>query len=117
MEQTNNPQQKTNCALATALRVIGVLSIIGGFGTGMDFYQEAYRGEVGIVISCTLVGIMSCLICFAIAKCTQAASIYLDKLKHDNEKTSVTNQPKKESQSTNNNVRVRRMADQVTYKR
>lgn len=30
--------QKTSSALATALRVIGVLSIIGGFGTGMDFY-------------------------------------------------------------------------------
>lgn len=73
--------QKTSSALATALRVIGVLSIIGGFGTGMDFYNGAFRGEVGIVISCTLAGIMTCLICFAIAKCTQAASIYLDKIK------------------------------------
>lgn len=106
-------QQKTNCALATALRVIGVLSIIGGFGTGIKFYH--YEG--GIVVSCILVGIVTCLICFAIAKCTQAASIYLDRLKQDNEKTSATNQPKKESQSTNNNVRVRRMANQVTYKR
>ena len=38
---------------------------------------------------------MTCLICFAIAKCTQAASIYLDKIKQNNEKTSATNQPKK----------------------
>ena len=107
MEQTNNTQQKTSSALATALRVIGVLSIIGGFGTGMDFYNGAFRGEVGIVISCTLAGIMTCLICFAIANCTQAASIYLDKIKQNNEKTSATNQPKKDLQSANNNARVR----------
>lgn len=50
---------------------------------------------------------MTCLICFAIAKCTQAASIYLDKIKQNNEKTSATNQPKKDLQSANNNARVR----------
>lgn len=78
--------QNTNSALATTLRVIGVLCIIGGFGTGMDFYHGVFRGEIGIVISCTLVGIMSCLVCFAVAKCTQAATAYLNSLqqKEDN---------------------------------
>ena len=105
--------QKTSSALATALRVIGVLSIIGGFGTGIKFYHY----ESGIVVSCILVGIVTCLICFAVAQCTQAASIYLDKLKQDNEKTLATNKPKKDLQSTNNNVRARRIANQTTDKR
>lgn len=99
MEQINMTPQKTSCALAKSLRVIGILCVIGGFGTGMDFYNGAFRGEVGIVISCTLVGIMSCLICFAIAKCTQAASIYLDNIKQNNEKTFASNQAKKDLQS------------------
>lgn len=81
-------QQKTSCTLATSLRVIGVLSIIGGFGTGMDFYNGVFRGEVGIVISCTLAGIMSCLICFAIAKCVQAATVYLNSVAPKEKSTS-----------------------------
>ncbi len=71
--------QRIKSKLATVLRVIGVLCIIGGFGTGMDFYfHGAFRGDFGIIIPFTLAGVMSCVICFALAKCVQAATIYLN---------------------------------------
>lgn len=91
MEQTNNPQQKTNCALATALRVIGVLNVIGGIIVGISHYEENiarpdklfgtwttthYHPEM--LILGILGGVFGCIICFALAKCVQAATIYLN---------------------------------------
>ena len=66
--------QKTSSALATALRVIGVLSIIGGIVYG---YNACYKDALGLICF-ALVGIVGCIISFAIAKCVQAATIYLD---------------------------------------
>ena len=83
--------QNTSSALATALRVIGVLNIIGGIIMGINLYEEKVTRPDKIfgtwttthhhpemLIGGIIAGIFSCIICFAIAKCVQAATVYLN---------------------------------------
>uniref|UniRef100_A0AAU8AW88 TM2 domain-containing protein n=1 Tax=Dulem virus 40 TaxID=3145758 RepID=A0AAU8AW88_9CAUD len=66
--------QNTGSALATALRVIGVLNIIGGVVYG---YNACYKDALGLICF-VIVGVIGCIICFALAKCVQAATVYLN---------------------------------------
>ncbi|WP_289754801.1 hypothetical protein [Muribaculum intestinale] len=80
------PQQKTNCVLATALRVIGVLNVIGGIIMGYNLCKEVrprrYWSDTiyhyDVLIIGIFVGVAACIICFALAKCVQAATTYLN---------------------------------------
>lgn len=77
--------QKTSSALATTLRVIGVLNVIGGIILGFNLcgrhgmFASKYGDEnaVGLIFF-VISGIIGCIICFALAKCVQAATIYLN---------------------------------------
>lgn len=93
--------QKTNCALATALRVIGVLNIIGGIIMGCSLYKETiyrpseYYGRwpethyhYDFLFGSIVVGIFTCIICFALAKCVQAATVYLNSVAPKEKSTS-----------------------------
>lgn len=74
MEQIDMTPQKTNCALATALRVIGALNVIGGIVYG---YNACYKDALGLLYF-AVVGLIGCIVCFALAKCVQAATVYLN---------------------------------------
>lgn len=67
-------KQNTGSALATTLRVIGALNIIGGIVYG---YNACYKDALGLICF-VIVGIIGCIICFALAKCVQAATVYLN---------------------------------------
>lgn len=95
------PPQKTNCALATALRVIGVLNIIGGVIIGFNLYEEKItrpdrlfgtwtttHHHPEMLIFGILSGIFACIICFALAKCVQAATVYLNSVAPKEKSTS-----------------------------
>lgn len=82
--------QKTSSILATALRVIGLLNIIGGIVVGFNLYEEnitrpdKYFGtwtttqhHPEMLIGGIAAGIFGCIICFALAKCVQAATMYI----------------------------------------
>lgn len=80
--------QNTSSALATTLRVIGVLCIIGGAILGISMGQSSYEyihGEFvhhsknyGVMFGGIIGGVLSCLFWFALAKCVQAATVYLN---------------------------------------
>lgn len=66
--------QNTGSALATTLRMIGVLNIIGGIVYG---YNACYKDALGLLCF-AIVGLIGCIVCFALAKCVQAATVYLN---------------------------------------
>lgn len=76
---------KTQSALSTALRVIGVLNVIGGIIAGINLSKEVLKGRYwsetiyhpDILIGCIFLGIVGCVFCFALAKCVLAAAAYL----------------------------------------
>lgn len=85
--------QKTKSILATILRVVGRLNVLGGLIVGLRSYRETvtvphevfgtfrdttYHPE--LVVFWIFAGLFSCLICFALAKCVQAATAYLNSL-------------------------------------
>lgn len=87
--------QKTNCALATALRVIGVLNIIGGVVLGFNMcgrhgmFASKYGDENAAGLFCFIMfGIIGCVVCFALAKCVQAATVYLNSVAPKEKSTS-----------------------------
>lgn len=94
--------RKTNCALATTLRVIGVLNIIGGIIIGLNLYEEKVTRpdklfdswthtyhHPEMLISGIIAGIFGCIICFALAKCVQAATVYLNSVAPKEKSTST----------------------------
>lgn len=60
--------------LSTAIKAIGVLSILGGLITASIFKGESGAG----VLLCVIAGILNCVVCFGIAKCVKAACVYLE---------------------------------------
>lgn len=66
--------QNTSSALATTLRVVGVLNVIGGTIYG---YNACYKDALGLICF-VIVGVIGCIICFALAKCVQAATVFLN---------------------------------------
>lgn len=78
-------KQNTGSALATTLRVIGVLNIIGGIVYG---YNACYKDALGLICF-VIVGIIGCIICFALAKCVQAATVYLNSVAPKEKSTST----------------------------
>lgn len=71
--------KKSKSSLAIALRIIGVVNALTGIsGGGTLAFDKGMGGEFfvfGIII-----GLTGCLICFALAKCTQAAMVYLNSI-------------------------------------
>ena len=87
----NTQVSKTNCTLATTLRVIGLLNVIGGIIMGCSLYKETvYRAtkyfdrwpethyHYDLLFGSIIVGVFGCIVCFALAKCVQAATVYLN---------------------------------------
>lgn len=66
--------QNTGSALATTLRVIGVLNVVGGIVYG---YNTCHKDALGLICF-VIVGVIGYVICFALAKCVQAATVYLN---------------------------------------
>ncbi len=77
--------QNTGSALATTLRVIGVLNIIGGIIYG---YNVCYKDALGLLCF-AIVGLIGCIVCFALAKCVQAATVYLNSVAPKEKSTSA----------------------------
>lgn len=63
------------CALATILRIIGVVNVFAGLILGLVSAEEL-GGLVVVVMIFT--GVMGCLFCYAFAKCVDAAHKYLN---------------------------------------
>ena len=91
IDNNNLPTQKknTHSALATTMRIIGVLNIVGGLVIGISLFEEEVsmggwshtRHHPEMLFGSVLAGVISCIICFAIAKCVQAATVYLNSVK------------------------------------
>lgn len=84
IEPTSNSPKSDNCALATALKVIGFLNIIGGLIVGINLCGEdclfggRYDANDWGILFFIVSGIIGCIICFALAKCVRAATKYLN---------------------------------------
>ena len=82
----SDPKSSTlgKCGLATALRIIGIINIIGSIILGFNLcgqggilanrYDENPVGLICFVVS----GIIGCIICYTLAKCVHAATVYLN---------------------------------------
>lgn len=77
--------KKTSSALATTLRMLGVLNVIGGIVYG---YNVCYKDALGLICF-VLAGVVGCIICFALAKCVQAATVYLNSVAPKEKSTST----------------------------
>lgn len=84
IEPSSKSATSDKCTLATTLRIIGVINVLGSIILGFNLcgqggmlasrYDENPVGLICFVIS----GIVGCIICFALAKCVQAATKYLN---------------------------------------
>lgn len=77
--------KKAGSVLATTLRVIGALNIIGGIVYG---YNACHKDALGLMCF-AIVGLIGCIICFALAKCVQAATVYLNSVAPKEKSTST----------------------------
>lgn len=72
------------CGLATALKIIGLLNIVGGFVVGIflcgedGIFGNRYEANGWGIFFFIISGIIYCIICFALVKCVQAANKYLN---------------------------------------
>lgn len=64
-----------SCALATTLRIIGVVNIFAALIIGIILADDF---SWGISIAVILSGGLGCLFCYALAKCVDAADKYLN---------------------------------------
>lgn len=60
------------------LKIIGVLGLIGGLIAGLS-WNDSMGGHGEYVIPCAIIGIINCVVCFALATCVKAAKLYLAK--------------------------------------
>lgn len=74
------------------LKTIGILSIIVSLFCGLVWSNSA-NGHSEYVIACVIVGIINCIICFALAICVKAAKLYLSE--HESSITSASSSKKK----------------------
>lgn len=81
------PSMSNNCALATTLKVIGLLNIVGGLIVGINLcgedclFGDRYEANGWGIFFFIVAGIIGCIICFALAKCVKAATKYLNSSK------------------------------------
>lgn len=72
---TSSDIPNDSCALATTLRIVGVVNVFAALIIGLVLADDF--GWV-ISIAAILLGCLGCLFCYALAKCVDAADKYLN---------------------------------------